>query len=61
MSEPLTEKQLKKRKYDREAQRIKRLEKAEAGLVLYAGHWVEVWQREMLRIEMDRMVKELRK
>ena len=56
----LTEKQIKKRNYDREAKRTERAEKKAAGLVLYAGHWVEVWQREILRIEMDRRVKELR-
>ena len=57
----LTEKQIRKRNYDREAKRTERAEKKAAGLVLYAGHWVEVFQRELLRIEVERLVKELRK
>ncbi len=57
---PLTEKQLKKRDYDREAQRVRREEKKDAGLVLYAGYWVEKGEREILKMEMERLVKELR-
>ena len=56
----LTEKQIKKRNYDREAKRTERAEKKAAGLVLFAGHWMEAGERDILRIKIAGWIEEIK-